>query len=331
MSSRQSDDDGLIIDLLLGRCDARQRGEIEERLAGEPGLRSLKQDVQNALSAMELLPEVEPSGDLVSRTLQRVASTRLTNALIAREQKGHRWSFSTFSMREAGTIAAAVLLLAALFVPSIRQARRRMLISECASNMGQIGSAVSAYAASNDEYLPIALESPAQWMQVSGRKPVSNSAALFKLLQSSHASPRVFQCPARGIESFAVVEGMTDFPSERHVGYSYQHPLTPEGPIRRSRYSPAEQEKMVILSDSTPVFPGGCFDRSKVSALASDNHGGTGQNVLRLNNSVAWASNPNVGVDGNNIFLAEGVFDYRGDEMPTSRTDSFLLPAYTSN
>ncbi len=329
--SSKSDDGGLIIDLLLGECPPPQARELHERISVDPEFRNLKRDIENTLGVIKLLPEASPPEDLVSRTLDKVSAARLTNSLIAREETSRRWTFSTFSMREVGTIAAAVLLLAVVFVPSVRKARQRMLISECGSNLGQIGSAISAYAASNNEYLPYACEERRPWMSVSGQEAVSNSSALFKLLRSAHVSPKLFQCPAKGIESLAVVEGMTDFPSERYVGYSYQHTLTPQGRMRRSHYSPSEQEKMVILSDTSPVFGGGRFNKDRLLARTSDNHGNAGQNVLNMNSSVAWVSDSNVGVEGDNIFLAEGIYDYHGEETPTSRTDSFLLPAYAGN
>ena len=35
-------------------------------------------------------------------------------------------------------------------------------------------------------------------------------------------------------------------------------------------------------------------------------------------------------MNGNNIYIAEGIYTYRGDETPVSPTDTFLMPAYTS-
>ena len=46
--------------------------------------------------------------------------------------------------------------------------------------------------------------------------------------------------------------------------------------------------------------------------------------------SVKFAKDANAGVRGNNIYLAEGIYQYRGEETPVSPTDSFLLPAYTA-
>ena len=44
---------------------------------------------------------------------------------------------------------------------------------------------------------------------------------------------------------------------------------------------------------------------------------------------MEWAQTAEAGVMGNNIYLAEGVYEYRGDERPSTPTDTFLLPAYS--
>jgi hypothetical protein len=43
---------------------------------------------------------------------------------------------------------------------------------------------------------------------------------------------------------------------------------------------------------------------------------------------VDFKKSPNVGVRGDNIYLAEGVYKYDGAETPTTPTDTFLLPAF---
>ncbi|MHC4985212.1 MAG: hypothetical protein ACYTFO_03560, partial [Planctomycetota bacterium] len=121
---------------------------------------------------------------------------------------------------------------------------------------------------------------------------------------------------------------MTDFPSPRAISYSYQYAM---GDRHLSIYSPRlvdVADQMAILSDRTPVFVEGLFQRERVGA-SSDNHGGDGQNVLYLDGQVNWQKTPEAGVGGNNIFLIDGVDTYHGDETPTEETDSFLLPAYS--
>ena len=86
--------------------------------------------------------------------------------------------------------------------------------------------------------------------------------------------------------------------------------------------------RMAILGDRNPLFNNGRFIPKRIESLVSDNHGQTGQNVLYLDMHVEWAETPSAGVDGNNIFLAEGIYEYTGNEEPTGPTDTFLLPTY---
>ena len=124
---------------------------------------------------------------------------------------------------------------------------------------------------------------------------------------------------------------MLDFPAPKYVSYSYQHTVGQHG---LSLYDPAfdgKLSKMAIMADRTPIFPDGKFHPERINAAASDNHNQTGQNVLYMDGNVAWADKPTVGIDNNNIYLINGVTDYRGDESPTEATDTFLLPAYSGN
>ena len=197
--------------------------------------------------------------------------------------------------------------------------------------MGDIGRAVHAYAEENNGFLPLSASVAGPWLASSGGEVFSNSAGLFQLIRLNYAPAEEFQCPATAGPApagFALMAGMTDFPQGRFIGYSYQHTLgrglSLDDPVLH-----AVAGEMVILADSNPLFTGGHFHPSRIGTALSDNHEGRGQNVLYLDNHVRWANTPTVGVGGNNIYLAEGVYQYRGDEAPVSATDTFLLPAYS--
>lgn len=325
-----NDDEVVLIDYLTGSLDPTQKEQVKQRLASEPDLARLMDDLRNTAAAIHMLPQVQPPPDIVTKTMARIQAARRTDALIAREET-HRGRFAppTFSYRELGALAASILLLAAIFVPSLRQAKLRMLTSECASNAGQIGTALNTYASENSEYLPMATDQKYQWLPVEGEKVISNSSGLFKLVKAAQAPPNVFQCPAAASAPLIVLPGMTDFPSAQYVSYSYQHPLGPDGPLRRNNITGDDARSMVVLADNTPIFPDGRFHRDQINAETSENHNHTGQNVLYMNMNVSWASKPTVGVKNDNIFLAQGIFDYRGNETPVSKTDTFLLPAFS--
>ena len=169
MSNLSNDDERILIDFLLGHCAASQEQEVRDRLGRDADFQALCESLRNTFSTVGLLPEVQPPQDLVARTLARIRSAKQIDALLAREESSRRRIGPAFTFREVGVLAAAVVVLAVIFVPSIRQAKRRMLVSECASNQGQIGAALSTYAGQNNEYLPIAADRRYQWLPADGR------------------------------------------------------------------------------------------------------------------------------------------------------------------
>ncbi len=326
MAEQRKKDEALLIDYLLDRCDKATGREVEVRLEKDTEFRALRGDLANAFDALKLLGAPEAPEDLADRTLARIASARQSNAARTRRELV-RAGRPTFSLRELGTIAAAAILMALLFVPWARQAGNKALQGKCASNVGQIGTGMKNYAMDNKNSLPLAHASKAAWLPVGGRKPVSNSAGLFHLVGDHYAPVGVFQCPAdpdAAGEAFGVKLGMTDFPAAKYISYSYQHALG------NSIVLPVASE-MAVLSDKTPVFENGRFRAEFLSRASSRNHGRRGNNVLYPDWSVKFQERATVGVNGDNIFLVQGKEEYDGTETPANETDSFLLPAWSGD
>ena len=330
MDTKRIEDEFLVMDFLLGRLDAQQQEQLKARMAKEDDLKRLCGDVSNALGALGLLSEVEDCDGLVEKTLARIRQDQQMKAILARqEMKRRRVFMPTFSLRELGVVAAAAVLMAVVFIPSIRAAHRRALQADCTAQAGQIGSAILSYANNNNGQLPAAGSQEHRWLPSERSASASNSSALFRLVQMGYAKAPAFQCPAIGGESFPVQAGMVDFPAGQFVSYSYQHTLGRPLDLNDSRYG-GKQEKMAIMADATPVFSDGQFHPDRANDQAcSDNHNGAGQNVLYLPGNVKWVDSPTVGIDADNIYLVRGVVQYRGDETPSDPTDTFLLPAYS--
>jgi hypothetical protein len=327
--ARTHDDESLLLDLLLGQCSREQAEAIQKRLAENERLRLLHRDISNTLSAIKLLPEVEPPDSLVASTMSRIASARRTDALLAREGLARRDVIRpTFSLRELGTVAAVAVVLFGIFGLSYVEVQRRKDRNLCAAQVARLGSALLTYANKNDGYLPSTGTARIRWLPSTDQPAVSNSSSLFKLVLGDFAKPPTFQCPAVGGESFAIQSGMNDFPASKYVSYSYQHSLGPRGLWIEDKALSDVRKDMAILADSTPVFPHGLFRADKVRQAISENHGGTGQNILYLDMHVDFKRSPTVGVNGDNIYLAQGVDKYDGVEKPTTPTDTFLLPAF---
>ena len=288
-----------------------------------------QRDVGNTLAALSLLGESDPPEGLADQTIARIAAAKRTNELLRREEMNRRRVYwPTFSLREVSAVAASLLVMAAILVPSLRLASHRAQRQACLSRVGQIGTALSAYAMENDGALPMASGELARWLPGSGDSTplASPSRGPFRLIEGQFATPAQFLCPAVGGEAFVVRAGMQDFPSSRNIHYSSQYNIGPE-PLRvddpdLGRYA----GEMAIFADASPIFHDGRFDRRRISNPTSDNHDGRGQNVLYLDMHGEWATSASVGVANDNIYLVDGVMDYTGSERPRHKTDSFLLP-----
>jgi hypothetical protein len=325
-------DEALLIDFVLGRCSEAEAEQIRRRLEREADLAALHQDVRNTRAVVRLLPQVEPPENLAVRTVARIRQAKATDALIARQESG-RVSIlrPTFSIRELGAVAAAALLMAVVFLPSVQEARKRSNIVRCAAQQGQIGTALLNYANENGGSLPSTSAPNNRWLATDGEAVASNSSGLFKLVNANYANPVTFQCPSSSggqAANFAVQAGMMDFPADKFINYSYQHTVGHGLSMNDPAIQP-HASQMAIMADANPLFRQGRFQPARLRASGSDNHDGAGQNVLYLDMHAQWADHPTVGVAGNNIFLAEGIYDYRGDETPVGPTDTFLLPAYS--
>ena len=333
MAEQRKKDEALLIDYLLDRCDEATGRQVELRLEKDTGFQALRGDLVNAFDALKLLGAPEAPEDLAERTLERIASARRSTAATARRELAGAGR-PTFSLRELGTVAAAAVIMALLFVPWAKQARNRALQVKCAANVGQIGTGMKNYALDNQDSLPLAYASNAAWLPGSGRKLVSNSAGLFHLVNDYYAPVGVFQCAADSDaagEVFDVNVGMTDFPAAKYISYSYQHSIGPESLSRPNSILLPVAGEMAVLSDKTPVFENGRFQAGvlSLSRVSSRNHGRRGHNVLYLDWGVKWQERATVGVDGDNIFLKQDEEDYDGTEGPANATDSFLLPAWS--
>ncbi len=332
MSNSKANDEALLIDFTLGACSDEQAAEIRQRLARDEAFAAVDADVRRTFAAMDLAGDREPPEDLVEKTLAKVRSARETDALLAREQLARRDVLRpTFSLGELGAVAAAVLLVVGVFAISYREAARRKDQMACAARQARLGAAMLTYANKNDGHLPAAASEARRWLPAEAdEKPaVSNSAGLFRLVKDGYVEPSTFQCPAVGGKPFVVQAGMSDFPASENISYSYQHAVGTRGLWIEDPRLAGVKDSFAILADSSPLFDGRRFRRERVQRPISDNHDHRGQNVLYLDGHTDFHPASTVGVGGDNIYLADGVYEYDGDEAPSGPTDSFLLPAYT--
>lgn len=330
MNEQRQRDEELLIDFLTDQLDEERRQHVRRRLETEDDFARLHDDLTRAFATWDAASDIEPPGDLVDRTLDRVMSLRRTDALLALQQSQSPFRIpATFSARELLAVAAVVLVMIGVLVPSLQLARHRSQRSLCAAGLGEIGSALQTFAVNHDNTLPHIHSSCPRWLP--GDQPhASNSAALFQLLKNDYLqNPVVFQCPARGGKSFALRPDMNDFPKPEHIHYSYNYSLAGHHLSILDPVVVKVATQLAILADQTPLFHNGSYRPGHADNPVSENHDTRGQNVVYVDGHVFWNTSPHAGVNGDNIFLADHETDYDGDERPARKTDSFLLPAHT--
>ena len=314
--------DGQILDALLEvrsgdessavHMPADQAGRVEQ--------------VSRLLSTLDHYPPEEPPADLVDQTLTRVRESR----------QGHRFAeqiavlstpTSNFGWYEMGAVAAALLIMAALGFPMLSRNKDQAQRYLCAQNLAHASSAMGAYAADHDGFLPRRPVREGQtWFNV-GSKPLpdgsatSNSQHSYLLIILRYINPNVLSCPDNADAQKYFAPNATDW--ESHPGVSYSAPLTP-GVVRMDR-SP----QTVLLVDKNPRFEIRAGKLKVVLAEVDQNspsrfhrRGEGGQNILMATGEVRWNPHP-VTPDGDNLWTIQDKPIQNGDEMPTQPNDIF--------
>lgn len=236
-----------------------------------------------------------------------------------------------FHWRDLVSIAAVLLLVSAVAMPVVGSVQRRQRQLACASHLDQSFQGFGTYAGDYQDVLPTLTAGLADsWIRVGEDPRRSNSANLFTLVRTMHASQESLSCPGNPDAPTGAIEpGAMDWKSLDRISFSYQI-----DPGTRARYLlPGDA---VILVDRSPVIPRAVRGEAFRSMANSPNHGETGQHVMRLDGSVTWMTSP-VLVGGDNVYLprsvemvlarvksAAGLMD--GDEWPESPADAFVAP-----
>lgn len=337
-SSVDSEFDPKLLDLHLGRLSEDERSALEERIAGDAGLASQHEALAAMFRALQGVRAEEPAlpAGLTERISARVAAAgrpprvvppdrRRTAELVELNDPG---VIRMRSFREIAAVAAMIVLAVGLGVPSVLHMRERGQRLACTQNLANIGRGMQAYALANNNSLPFAgWSANNSWRPTDepGLQVLPNHRHAYALPQHGYVPVRIFVCPsAQGLPMPEEQVGKhNDFLESRNVSYAYQN-------MAGVRPSLFDAPGLPVFGDDNPLFDNGwpLFETLGLSDPANANsraHGGAGQNVLTLDGNVKWITNPNAGVNNDNIWTLEGVDEYTGREGPRSATDSHLL------
>lgn len=282
------------------------------------------------LAGLVTTVDVESDGALVDRTLAAVAQ--------AREEAGPypfrgAWR-SDFRLADLVSVAAMLLIAVSVVWPVMSTARSQASKMACADNLRTVASAMSQYAGSNRDHLPMATASlgGGRWWDVGSTSGSSNSSNLFTLARSGFASLASLACP--GNPDACRTEASPDardWSRLEEVSYSYQIMF---GPGRRTLQG---SDRAPVLSDRSPVVLRAVRGLVIYPWESSPNHASRGQEILFSDGSAEWHRTPTLS-SGDNIWLPRIIEDalrqiamsrglrLQGTETPQGADDVFLGP-----
>ncbi len=271
-----------------------------------------------------------------------------------------------FTLVELLVVIAIIALLIGILLPALGRAKEEALKARCQANLHSLGIAFTQYANENDGKLPaLGHKDGNGWNTIGANtaalptddtKNMSNTRAIFwHMVRSELTTAAIFVCPSTTDVEVpdTKVRSVYDFPEARNVSYSFQNtwlytPKMTDGetfPIVADRNPqlkrPATGTASGWAMEPNPKILERNYTRKGVKESAnSENHAGTGQNVLFLGGQVKYCNSPIVGMtlsDGvvDNIYTRHGITKAEFGEPLTAaqfkqgtseRLDTWLVP-----
>ncbi len=290
-----------LIGYLLGALDEDTRAEVEAQILGDLDARCRLEQLQLTLEPLGAdKVDMAPPKDLAVRTIARVAEYYSLNLARAPEAVARSTPLASRWRRADFVVAAAVVLLALVVgVPALLRLRGPSMgaaLAECKNNMRVLNVGLQTYKDIHHEFPSVVVEKPrdAAGMVVpiladagAVLEPASlccpgsipGVACPMTLEQLRALNPDEFSQQASNlIPSYAYSLG------HRDEAGAYFGPMVPEG---------MQASDFPLLADAPPA-DGGLGN--------SNNHGGTGQNVLFADGHVRFVSLRTIGLHNDDIY-----------------------------
>jgi len=248
-----------------------------------------------------------------------------------------------FSIIELLVALCVLVVLLAIFVPALRNAREAANRVSCGNNLKRIGDALSEYASDNgtNRNFPRvrydSINRPAGYCAFTGPddanpflansavEPNDITASLWLLVRQGYfgkvgAKVGVFVCPSTqdtpdtltdAVGKAVPVSQRGNFRHAENLSYSYASPFTNaykfefgSDALKGGFVLAADKNPGFSMVDGKPCFP---LHDAKPFDLArgnSRNHGQAGQNVLYADGHVEWVTTSYCGVANDNIYTA---------------------------
>jgi len=223
----------LIFDYCMGQSSEEDCAQVEHIIGSNPEARQFCQNLQSILSPLDSITEEPCPDDLAERTLARLKMAKESGQGSPREtipagaeQQTIRMDFWR-QFTQVAAVAAIVLFLASVSIPSLKMAREKYYLSRCQAQFNNIYQGLVSYTADNEGPPTINATIGSPWWKVGyqGEENYSNTRAVWLLPRNGYVKPSKFVCPARPRDqkiNYSAVDPskLYDFPSRNHMDYS---------------------------------------------------------------------------------------------------------------
>jgi len=333
----------LLFDYCIGLTSEEEAAEAEALISSNKEAAEIHSKLKAALAPLDSLEPEPCPDDLAEGTIWRLnnfarSSQLRLQQLLAAEQARKVTATSRLwrNLGEMAATAAAILIIAGVFIPPLKFAREKSWQARCGAQMGSIFQGLNNYISDYDGQLPaVATTTGSSWWKVAcqGEENCSNTRHPWLMVKLSYVVPADFVCPGRS-QGRALqfdpskVKSCNDFPARRYITYSF--PIRCPQPSKRYNVIPK-----VLLADLNTLFERLPTDYSnplklrlnkELSTRNSINHGRRGQNILTGDGSVKFLKVRYIGIERDDIYTLQGVRIYQGIEVPLHEADIFVAP-----
>jgi hypothetical protein len=338
----------LLFDYCLGLTSEQEAAEAETLISSNKHAAEIYERLKSVLSPLNAVKVESCPDEVAERMILRLTEAKLAGSGQERlkellEEEQTRFPSIKFGFwRNFGNVvavAAVIMLMAAVLVPSFGFARQRYWQQRCQVQLGNIFQGLSNYVSDNNGQLPAVTREagdPWWWVGYQGRENHSNTRPVWLLVKNNYVDPKDFVCPAaKQVEklqySTLQVKNYNDFPSKAYVRFSFRIGCPKaEGSALRGR--------KVLMADMNPLaekLPSDYSSPLKIRLTEemlnfnSANHNRRGQNVMFFDGSIQFTKTRNIGDSQDDIFSLQEMQcggDVNGCEVPSCETDSFLAP-----
>jgi hypothetical protein len=333
----------LLFDYCIGITSKKETDEAEALISSNQEAAEIHQKLRAAIEPLgSLEPEACPE-ELVEKTVYRVQNhadfgqQQLRQLLASEQDKKVTIKIGPWrNWFETAAVAAAILFIAGVLIPTLGSARQKYQRQRCQTQMGSVFQGLSNYISDFDGKAPaVATMAGAPWWKLGdqGRENHSNTRNVYLLPKGGYVELESFVCPGckqKKTEEItqSQIRGNKDFPDRTYITYSFQINC-------RKNANGKLLCRKVIMADMNPLFENLPEDFSKqfrvqltrrLLTLNSMNHNRRGQNVLFGDGHIKFIKSRSIGISEDDIYTLQDTDVYQGCEVPSCETDFFLAP-----